>query len=93
MNVVSILFGLMSVFVLVTYTLSAASPYVIGQNLVSAEINLGILQVKPITLFMYLFFLSYCFGLSFANFETENVENRRPSLRVAICCGMVLCNA
>jgi hypothetical protein len=63
MNVVSILFGLMSVFVLVVYTLSAASPYVIGQNLVSAEINLGILQVKPITLFMYLFFLSYCCGL------------------------------
>lgn len=64
MNIVSILFGVLSILVLVSYTLSAASPYVLGQNLVSAEINLGFVQLKPITLFMYLFFLSYCFGLN-----------------------------
>jgi hypothetical protein len=64
MNIVSILFGVLSILVLVSYTLRAASPYVLGQNLVSSEINLGILQLKPITLFIYLFFLSYCFGLN-----------------------------
>jgi hypothetical protein len=64
MNVLSIIFGFMSIGVLFYYTLSASSPYVLGQSLVSAEINLGILQLKPITLFMYLFFLSYCFGMN-----------------------------
>ncbi len=64
MNILSILFGFMSIGVLFYYTLSASSPYVLGQSLVSAEIDLGILQLKPITLFMYMFFLSYCFGLN-----------------------------
>jgi len=64
MNIVSILFGLTSMVLLLFYTLSASSPYVLGQNLVSAEIDLGFVQLKPITLFMYLFFLSYCFGLN-----------------------------
>jgi len=64
MNVLSVLFGFMSIGVLFYYTLSASSPYVLGQSLVSAEIDLGILQLKPITLFMYMFFLSYCFGLN-----------------------------
>ena len=64
MNIVSILFGLTSMVLLLFYTLSASSPYVLGQNLVSAEIDLGFVQLKPITLFMYLFFLSYCFGLT-----------------------------
>lgn len=64
MNILSILFGFMSIGVLFYYTLSASSPYVLGQSLVSAEIDLGIVQIKPITLFMYLFFLAYCFGLN-----------------------------
>jgi hypothetical protein len=64
MNILSILFGFMSIGILFYYTLSASSPYVLGQSLVSAEIDLGILQLKPITLFMYLFFLSYCLGLN-----------------------------
>jgi len=64
MNIVSILFGVMSILVLLAYTVTATSPYVLGQNLVSAEIDLGFLQIKPITLFTYLFFLSYCCGLN-----------------------------
>ena len=64
MNILSILFGFMSIGVLFYYTLSASSPYVLGQSLVSAEIDLGILQMKPVTLFTYFFFLSYCFGLN-----------------------------
>jgi hypothetical protein len=64
MNVFSIGFGVAGITILLYYVLRASAPYVIGQSLVSAEINLGILQVKPITLFMYLTFLSYALGLS-----------------------------
>jgi hypothetical protein len=64
MNLFSIGFGVASVTVLMYYVIRASAPYVIGQSLVSAEMNLGILQIKPITLFMYLAFLSYASGLS-----------------------------
>jgi len=64
MNILSVFFGLMSIGVLAFYTVRETAPYVIGQNLVSAEIDLGLLQVKPITLFMYCAFLSYGFGLN-----------------------------
>jgi hypothetical protein len=64
MNILSILFGFLAISVLTSYTIRATAPYVIGENLVVAEVNLGLLQLKPITLFMYLFFLSYGFGLN-----------------------------
>ena len=64
MNVFSIGFGVVSIFILFYYVALAPAPYVIGQSLVSAEINLGILQMKPITLFQYLAFLSYALGLN-----------------------------
>jgi hypothetical protein len=64
MNFLSLLFGFMSISVLAVYSVGEMAPYVIGQSLVSAEINLGIIEVKPITLFMYLAFLSYGFGLN-----------------------------
>jgi hypothetical protein len=64
MNVLSLLFGILSISVLAEYTIRGTAPYVIGQSLVSAEIDLGIISVKPITLFMYLAFLSYGFGLN-----------------------------
>jgi hypothetical protein len=63
-NILSIFFGIMAISVLFAYSFKPTAPYVIGENLVLAEVNLGILQVKPVTLFTYLFFLSYCFGLS-----------------------------
>jgi len=63
-NILSIFFGIMAISVLFAYAFKPAAPYVIGENLVLAEVNLGILQVKPVTLFTYLFFLSYSFGLS-----------------------------
>ena len=64
MNALSVLFGVLGVSVLAAFSLQATAPYVIGQNLVSAEVNLGLLQIKPITLFMYFFFLSFGFGLN-----------------------------
>ena len=64
MNVISILFGFLAISILMVFTFRASAPYVIGENLVAAEVNLGILQIKPITLFTYFFFLCFAFGLS-----------------------------
>ena len=64
MNFLSILFGVLAITVLMSYSLRATAPYVIGENLVVAEVNLGILIIKPITLFTYLFFLSYAFAVN-----------------------------
>ena len=63
-NVLSIIFGLIAIGVLVAYSFKVTAPYVIGENLVLAEVNLIIIQVKPITLFTYLFFVSFGFGLN-----------------------------
>ena len=63
-NVLSIIFGVVAIGVLVAYSFKVTAPYVIGENLVLAEVNLGLMQVKPITLFTYLFFLSFGFGLN-----------------------------
>jgi hypothetical protein len=64
MNMISIFFGLLAISVLIGFSFRATAPYVIGENLVVAEINLIVMQLKPITLFTYLFFLSYAFGLN-----------------------------
>jgi hypothetical protein len=64
MNALSVLFGLLAITVLAAFSFRITAPYVIGENLVSAEVNLGLVQIKPITLFTYLFFLSFGFGLN-----------------------------
>ncbi len=63
-NLLSILFGVLAISVLAAFSFKADAPYVIGENLVLAEVNLGIVQFKPITLFTYLLFLSFGFGLN-----------------------------
>jgi len=63
-NILSITFGMIAVGVLLAYSLKATAPYIIGENLVLAEVDLVLLKVKPITLFTYLFFLSFSFGLN-----------------------------
>ncbi len=63
-NVLSIAFGVLAVTILLAYSVRATSPYVVGENLVLAEIYLPGFYMKPITLFTYLFFLSYAFGLN-----------------------------
>lgn len=64
MNVVSVIFGILAIGVLVAYSISLNAPYIIGENLVNAEVNLVLFQFKPITLFQYFFFLSFAFGLN-----------------------------
>ena len=63
-NILSIVFGLLAFTVLLSYSLKVTAPYVMGENLVLAEIYLPGFVIKPITLFTYLFFVSFAFGLS-----------------------------
>jgi len=63
-NILSIAFGLVAIAVLLTYSVRISAPYVVGENLVLAEIALPGFVIKPITLFTYMFFLSYAFGLN-----------------------------
>jgi hypothetical protein len=63
-NILSIAFGFLAFAVLLSYSLEVTAPYVVGENLVLAEIYLPGFVIKPITLFTYLFFVSYAFGLS-----------------------------
>jgi hypothetical protein len=64
MNMLSVVFGVLAIGVLAAYSISLTSPYIIGENLVDAEVNLVLFQFKPITLFTYFFFLSFAFGLN-----------------------------
>lgn len=63
-SVLSIVFGVLAIGVLLGYSFKVTAPYIIGENLVLAEVNLVLVQIKPITLFQYLFFLSWGFGLN-----------------------------
>ena len=63
-NILSIVFGLLAFTVLLTYSLKVTAPYIMGENLVLAEIYLPGFVIKPITLFTYLFFVSFALGLS-----------------------------
>jgi len=63
-SILSIVFGMLGIAVLLSYSLKITAPYIIGENLVLAEVDLIIIKLKPITLFTYLFFLSFGFGLN-----------------------------
>jgi hypothetical protein len=63
-NILSIAFGLLAFTVLLSYSVKVTAPYIVGENLVLAEIYLPGFVIKPITLFTYLFFVSFAFGLS-----------------------------
>ncbi|MGA2791389.1 MAG: hypothetical protein ABSF00_11570 [Candidatus Bathyarchaeia archaeon] len=64
MNVLSVIFGILALGVLAAYSISLSAPYIIGENMVDAEVNLVLFQFKPMTLFTYFFFLSFAFGLN-----------------------------
>lgn len=63
-NILSIAFGVVAAGVLLAYSFKVTAPYVVGENLVLAEVYLPGFIIKPITLFTYMFFLSYAFGLN-----------------------------
>ena len=93
MNALSVLFGVLAVAVLAAFSFQATAPYVIGENLVSAEVNLGLLQIKPITLFMYSVLPLLRIRIELADLKTETGADWRPGLRIALRRGMVLCYA
>jgi len=67
MTVFSWLSGIGAIAVLLGNTLKTTPPYVVGDGLVSGEVYvLPWIYMKPMTLFTFLFFMSYAFGLSSA---------------------------
>jgi len=65
MTALSWLSGVGAIAVLLANTLKATPPYVMGDALVSVEVYvLPGIYMKPMTLFTFLFFLSYAFGLN-----------------------------
>jgi hypothetical protein len=63
-SIMSVALGVLAIVILMSYSVKATAPYVVGENLVLAEIYLPGFSIKPITLFTYFFFLSFGFGLS-----------------------------
>jgi hypothetical protein len=63
-SIMSVTLGILAIAILLSYSVRATAPYVVGQNLVLAEIYLPGFYIKPITLFTYFFFLSFGFGLT-----------------------------
>lgn len=65
MTALSWVAGIGAIAVLLGSTLKTTPPYVIGDALVSSEVYvLPWIYMKPMTLFTFLFFLSYSFGLN-----------------------------
>lgn len=50
--------------ILLAYSVRITPPYVHGEDLVTMQIGLMGIYVRPIALFVYLYFLSYVFGLN-----------------------------
>lgn len=59
------IFGVTAILIVVTYAIKSSPPYVVGDNMVLAEvIILPGLYLKPITIFMFSFFLWFTFALN-----------------------------
>lgn len=63
-SLLSWIFGVTAILIVVTYAIISSPPYVVGDNLVLVEVNIvpG-LYLKPITIFMFSFFLWFAFAL------------------------------
>jgi len=75
MTALSWLSGAAAIAVLLANTLKTTPPYVLGDALVSVEVYvLPGIYMKPMTLFTFLFFLSYAFGLNSASTRRRFIE-------------------
>jgi hypothetical protein len=87
-SLLSWIFGTTAVLVLVIYAVRTTFPYIVGDNLVLVQVEVvpGIFM-KPITIFMFSFFLWFIFGLytpsSIRRFEQMLPEVRRLLYSVA----------
>ena len=91
-NILSIAFGLLAFTVLLSYSVKVTAPYVVGENLVLAEIYLPGFVIKPITLFTYLFFVSFAFGLSSPISKSRFLRMGENLFEAAVRLGVVLCD-
>ncbi len=87
-SLLSWIFGATAVLVMIIYTVKAAPPYIVGDNLVLIEVEvLPGLHMKPITIFIFAFFLWFVFGLytpsSIRRFEQMLPDIRRIMYSVA----------
>jgi hypothetical protein len=83
MTILSWLSGVSAITVLLANTLKAAPPYVVGDALVSVEVYvLPGIYMKPMTLFCFLFFLSYAFGLNSTSTRRRFTEMPQRALSV-----------
>lgn len=83
-GLLSWIFGVIAAATLLGYTIVGSPPYVIGENLVSIEVNFpGGFLMKPITIFVYSFFLSFIFGLNSSR-ARQRFLSMRPSRFTAI---------
>ncbi|MCW4032957.1 MAG: hypothetical protein NWF08_06150 [Candidatus Bathyarchaeota archaeon] len=80
-SIFSWIFGITAILILVTYAVKAKPPFVIGDNLVLTEVHiLPGLYMKPITIFMYSFFLWFAFSL-YSSGSLKRFMNMLPEIR------------
>jgi len=87
-SLLSWIFGATAVLVMIVYAVKAAPPYIVGDNLVLVQIEvLPGLRMKPITIFIFAFFLWFVFGLytpsSIRRFEQMLPDIRRMMYSIA----------
>ena len=87
-SLLSWIFGITASLVLVIYPVKATPPYIVGDNLVLVQVEvLPGLYLKPITIFMFSFFLWFVFGLytpsSIRRFEQMLADVRRILYSIA----------
>lgn len=75
------IFGATAVLVMIVYAVKAAPPYIVGDNLVLMQVEvLPGLRMKPITIFMFAFFLWFVFGL-YTPSSIRRFEQMLPDIR------------
>ncbi|MGQ9639094.1 MAG: hypothetical protein ACUVUB_01375 [Candidatus Bathyarchaeia archaeon] len=80
-TLLSWIFGITAVSVLIVYTIRAIPPYIVGDNLVLIQIEvLPGLYMKPITIFIFSFFLWFVFGL-YTPSSIRRFEQMLPDIR------------
>jgi hypothetical protein len=80
-SLLSWIFGTTAVLVLVIYAVRTTFPYIVGDNLVLVQVEVvpGI-YMKPITIFMFSFFLWFVFGL-YTPSSIRRFEQMLPDVR------------
>ena len=87
-SLLSWVFGATAILVMIVYAVKAAPPYIVGDNLVLVQVEvLPGVHMKPITIFMFAFFLWFAFGLytpsSIRRFERMVPDVRRILYTIA----------